>query len=166
MKCDLGTLSRGRWVECETSSEMQNCGGRLGGFSGSTFQRRRPNGRCRFKNGRRQYYRRLPENKHAICLSYAPIICSSSVPLSSDRSSFSVPTPHARGLRLSRSIGEITAARQALGKGKSSLTWWLPGARERPLYRPQEMVQMGPFKVSPMGFGTWAWVSVMHNSLI
>ena len=28
---------------------------------------------------------------------------------------------------------------------------------ERPLYRPSEMVQMGPFKSSPMGFGTWAW---------
>jgi hypothetical protein len=22
-------------------------------------------------------------------------------------------------------------------------------------------VQMGPFKVSPMGFGTWSWVSVL-----
>lgn len=32
-----------------------------------------------------------------------------------------------------------------------------PRLAERPLYRPQEMVQMGPFKVSPMGFGTWSW---------
>ena len=32
------------------------------------------------------------------------------------------------------------------------------GVGERPLYRPREMVSMGPFKVSPMGFGTWAWV--------
>lgn len=32
------------------------------------------------------------------------------------------------------------------------------GLVERPLYRPQEMQQMGPFKVSPMGFGTWSWV--------
>ncbi|EFN55619.1 hypothetical protein CHLNCDRAFT_23295 [Chlorella variabilis] len=31
------------------------------------------------------------------------------------------------------------------------------GLVERPLYRPQEMQQMGPFKVSPMGFGTWSW---------
>lgn len=30
---------------------------------------------------------------------------------------------------------------------------------ERPLFKPSEMVQMGPFKVSPMGFGTWSWVS-------
>lgn len=30
---------------------------------------------------------------------------------------------------------------------------------ERPLYRPADMRQMGPFKVSPMGFGTWSWVS-------
>jgi hypothetical protein len=29
---------------------------------------------------------------------------------------------------------------------------------ERPLYRPSDMKQMGPFKVSPMGFGTWSWV--------
>lgn len=28
---------------------------------------------------------------------------------------------------------------------------------ERPLYRPSDMKQMGPFKVSPMGFGTWSW---------
>jgi len=28
---------------------------------------------------------------------------------------------------------------------------------ERPLYRSSEMVQMGPFKVSPLGMGTWAW---------
>ena len=33
------------------------------------------------------------------------------------------------------------------------------GLKERALYRPQEMVQMGPFKVSPLGIGTWAWVS-------
>ena len=32
------------------------------------------------------------------------------------------------------------------------------GLAEKTLYRPQEMVQMGPFKVSPMGFGTWSWV--------
>jgi pyridoxine 4-dehydrogenase len=36
------------------------------------------------------------------------------------------------------------------GGGGSKLT-------ERPLYRPSEMVQMGPFKVSPLGMGTWAW---------
>lgn len=36
----------------------------------------------------------------------------------------------------------------------------LPGGLvEKPLYRPSEMVQMGPFKVSPMGFGTCSWVS-------
>lgn len=34
------------------------------------------------------------------------------------------------------------------------------GLAERPLYKPSEMVQMGPFKVSPMGFGTWAWCAV------
>lgn len=28
---------------------------------------------------------------------------------------------------------------------------------ERPLYRSNEMVNMGPFKVSPLGLGTWAW---------
>ncbi|KAL4421934.1 hypothetical protein ABPG77_007876 [Micractinium sp. CCAP 211/92] len=34
----------------------------------------------------------------------------------------------------------------------------LPGGLvEKPLYRPSEMVQMGPFKASPMGFGTWSW---------
>lgn len=31
------------------------------------------------------------------------------------------------------------------------------GIAEKPLYRPNEMVQMGPFKVAPMGFGTWSW---------
>ena len=35
------------------------------------------------------------------------------------------------------------------------------GLVEKPLYRPQEMVQMGPFKVSPMGFGTWSWVRLL-----
>jgi hypothetical protein len=34
-----------------------------------------------------------------------------------------------------------------------------PGIIERPLYQPSQMKQMGPFKVSPMGFGTWSWVS-------
>ena len=36
----------------------------------------------------------------------------------------------------------------------------LPGTSkfsEKTLYRPNEMVQMGPFKVSPLGMGTWAW---------
>lgn len=28
---------------------------------------------------------------------------------------------------------------------------------ERRLYKPSEMVQMGPFKSAPMGFGTWSW---------
>lgn len=32
------------------------------------------------------------------------------------------------------------------------------GLAEKPLYKPSEMVNMGPFKVSPMGFGTWSWV--------
>ncbi|PSC73909.1 pyridoxal chloroplastic [Micractinium conductrix] len=31
------------------------------------------------------------------------------------------------------------------------------GLAEKPLYKPSEMVNMGPFKVSPMGFGTWSW---------
>lgn len=31
------------------------------------------------------------------------------------------------------------------------------GLVEKPLYKPSEMVQMGPFKASPMGYGTWAW---------
>ena len=35
------------------------------------------------------------------------------------------------------------------------------GLAEKPLYRSQEMVQMGPFKVSPMGFGTWSWVRLL-----
>ena len=35
----------------------------------------------------------------------------------------------------------------------------LPGAgpAERPLFRAADAVQMGPFKVAPMGIGTWAW---------
>jgi pyridoxine 4-dehydrogenase len=35
----------------------------------------------------------------------------------------------------------------------------LPGAgpAERPLFRAADAVQMGPFKVAPMGLGTWAW---------
>ena len=32
-----------------------------------------------------------------------------------------------------------------------------PLLAERPLFRPSDMVQMGPFKTSPLGFGTWAW---------
>lgn len=37
------------------------------------------------------------------------------------------------------------------------------GLAERPLYKPSEMVQMGPFKVSPMGFGTWAWCALNRD---
>ena len=29
--------------------------------------------------------------------------------------------------------------------------------QEKPLYRDSDMVQMGPFKSSPLGFGTWSW---------
>eukprot|EP00798_Chlamydomonas_sp_ICE-L_P010050 gene10050-7942_t len=31
------------------------------------------------------------------------------------------------------------------------------GFKERPLYRPGEMLPLGDMKVSPMGMGTWAW---------
>lgn len=43
----------------------------------------------------------------------------------------------------------------------------LPGGLvEKPLYRPNEMVQMGPFNVSPMGFGTWSWVRASSAPLL
>jgi len=41
--------------------------------------------------------------------------------------------------------------------GSNMLDSFRATLQEKPLYRKEEMVQMGPFKSSPLGFGTWAW---------
>lgn len=44
---------------------------------------------------------------------------------------------------------------------RKGFPWEISGAeaavQERLCFKPSEMVDVGPFKVSPMGFGTWAW---------
>lgn len=56
-----------------------------------------------------------------------------------------------------RSRTKASAAFRDFGKLVGSPPSILSGVMDKRLYRGDEMLQMGPFKVSPLGLGTWAW---------